>query len=179
MWIQLTPRMPASVSPSSADLGPQADRLRLDRQLCFALYSASNLMVRAYGPHLEELGLTYPQYVAMLALWSCSPRTVGNLADELMLNFGTLSPLLKRLEARGLVVRRRDVQDERRVLVELTPRGQALRQDALDMQDRLRCLVDLPLDALVELRERTQALVSTLLRDPGRQASPPSKESSP
>jgi len=152
-------------SPSALhEESPAASRLRLDRQLCFALYAASNLIVRAYGPCLQSLGLTYPQYLAMLALWTQSPRTVGSLCEELMLNFGTLSPLLKRLESVGLIARHRDPKDERRVVVELTPAGSALKREALDMQDKLQCLIDLPLEELGQLRERTQILTDSLLR---------------
>jgi len=155
---------------------PAGSRLRLDQQLCFALYSASNLVVRAYGPYLSELGLTYPQYLAMLALWADAPSTVGKLAEALMLDFGTLSPLLKRLETRGYISRRRDASDERRVVVELTPAGVAMQEAALAMQDKLRCLVDLPLQDLVELRERAQAFTANLLRETTQRATPPSPE---
>ncbi|HEX6913526.1 MAG TPA: MarR family transcriptional regulator [Longimicrobium sp.] len=106
---------------------PGADDLRLERQLCFALYSAANLTTRLYRPLLEPLGITYPQYLAMLALWERAPRSVGALGGALGLDSGTLTPLLKRLEAGGLVTRTRDAADERRVLVGLTPAGLDLR----------------------------------------------------
>lgn len=105
--------------------------LELDNQLCFALYDASRAVVRAYGPLLAELGLTYPQYLTMLVLWeSDQPVSVGDLGDRLHLDSGTLSPLVKRLERLGLVARRRDSADERRVLVSLTTDGESLRQQA-------------------------------------------------
>lgn len=103
---------------------------KLDQQLCFALYSASGLMTKLYRPLLDPLGLTYPQYLAMLALWERAPSTVGELGEALGLDSATLTPLLKRLEAGGLVTRRRDPADERRVLVEPTAEGQALREQA-------------------------------------------------
>ncbi len=105
------------------------EQLELDRQLCFALYSASRAVVRAYGPLLDEAGITYPQYLALMVLWDEpeSALTVGELGEALRLDTGTLTPLLKRLEQAGLVVRARDVADERRVLVSLTSDGLALR----------------------------------------------------
>ena len=87
---------------------------KLEQHLCFALYSASGLMTRLYRPLLEPLGLTYPQYLAMLVLWERAPSTVGALGEALGLDSATLTPLLKRLEANGLVTRRRDAADERR-----------------------------------------------------------------
>lgn len=115
--------------------------LRLDQQLCFPLYAASNLMTRLYRPLLDELGLTYPQYLAMLVLWEATPCTVSALGERLLLDSGTLTPLLKRLESAGLVCRTRDVADERRVLVSLTENGLALRAHADGVPHRLVCRV--------------------------------------
>ena len=112
---------------------------RLDQQLCFALYSASGLMTKLYRPLLDPLGLTYPQYIAMLVIWEKAPRTVGELGEALGLDSATLTPLLKRLEAGGLVTRRRDAADERRVLVEPTANGQALREQAKSVPAALAC----------------------------------------
>jgi MarR family transcriptional regulator, organic hydroperoxide resistance regulator len=105
------------------------EQLELDRQLCFALYSASRAVVRAYGPLLDEAGITYPQYLALMVLWDepDTALTVGELGVALRLDTGTLTPLLKRLEQAGLVARARDAADERRVLVSLTSEGLALR----------------------------------------------------
>ncbi len=103
------------------------DLLKLDHQLCFALYSASLAMTKLYKPLLDELGLTYPQYIAMLALWEEDGMTVSALGERLHLDSGTLTPLLKRLEAADLLVRLRDVDDERRVRIRLTPAGRKLR----------------------------------------------------
>ena len=104
-------------------------QLQLDRQLCFALYTASRAIVRAYGPLLEGTGLTYPQYITMLVLWEDPdrPRSVGELGERLHLDSGTLTPLLKRLASTGYVTRSRDAEDERRVLVGLTAEGLSLR----------------------------------------------------
>jgi MarR family transcriptional regulator, organic hydroperoxide resistance regulator len=132
--------------------------LRLDNQLCFALYGAANRMTRLYRPILDALGLTYPQYLAMLVLWEQSPRTVGALGDALDLDSSTLTPLLKRLEAGGLVERHRDPDDERRVIVALTDKGRALREQAVSVPGKLFCALDLPLEALTALRERLKTL---------------------
>lgn len=104
--------------------------LKLDHQLCFALYSASLAMTKLYKPLLEEMGLTYPQYLAMLVLWENDGVTVSELGKRLYLDSGTLTPLLKRLEAADLVTRLRDVQDERRVLIRLTATGRKLKARA-------------------------------------------------
>ena len=132
--------------------------LRLDRQLCFALYGAANRVTRLYRPLLEALGLTYPQYLAMLVLWEASPRTVGALGEALDLESSTLTPLLKRLETQGLVARTRDPQDERRVIVALTDAGVALREQARSIPEQLFCKLQLPLDELGDLRERLRSL---------------------
>lgn len=140
----------------------RAETPRLDRQLCFALYSASGLMTKLYRPLLAPLGLTYPQYLTMLALWEKAPRTVGELGDTLGLDPATLTPLLKRMEAGGLISRRRDAADERRVLVEPTAQGEALRAAASGIQDALGCRLPLAPAELAGLRDTLQALVGQL-----------------
>lgn len=104
--------------------------LQLDHQLCFALYSASLAMTKLYKPMLDEMGLTYPQYLALLVLWERDGVTVSELGERLHLDSGTLTPLLKRLEVAELVTRLRDVQDERRVLIRLTAAGRKLKARA-------------------------------------------------
>ncbi len=111
--------------------------LRLEDQLCFALYSASRAVTSAYRPLLDELNLTYPQYLVLLVLWEEEPCTVGHLGERLHLDSGTLSPLLKRLESAGLVCRQRSATDERRVGITLTPQGRALEERAACIPDRL------------------------------------------
>ncbi|TPK82223.1 MULTISPECIES: MarR family winged helix-turn-helix transcriptional regulator [unclassified Mesorhizobium] len=135
---------------------------RLDQQLCFALYSASGLMTKVYRPLLEPLGLTYPQYLAMLALWERAPSTIGELGEALGLDSATLTPLLKRMEAGGLVTRRRDAADERRVLVEPTAKGQALRARMKDVLSALACAVPLGPDELKTLHATLTRLVANL-----------------
>ncbi|MFP8778422.1 MarR family winged helix-turn-helix transcriptional regulator [Hydrogenophaga sp. RWCD_12] len=118
-------------TPRNTALSEQA--LRLDHQLCFALYSASLAMTKLYKPLLDELGLTYPQYLALLVLWEQDGVTVSDLGEKLYLDSGTLTPLLKRMEAAGLVSRLRDAADERRVLIRLTADGRQLKARALSI----------------------------------------------
>jgi DNA-binding MarR family transcriptional regulator len=137
-------------------------QLELDRQLCFALYDASRSVVRAYGPLLGELGLTYPQYLTMLVLWESDPVSVGELGQRLHLDSGTLTPLIKRLELNGHVVRRRDPQDERRVLVELTDQGRALRDRAADVPARVFDRYGLDLAQVERLRDELTRLARAI-----------------
>ncbi|WP_258133163.1 MarR family winged helix-turn-helix transcriptional regulator [Microbacterium sp. MYb64] len=109
------------------------DLLRLENQLCFALVTAARNVVGIYRPILEPLGLTHPQYLAMLALWEQSPRSLGDLASALAMDPATASPLVKRLESDGLIERHRSVTDERRLDIALTAKGTALREQALDV----------------------------------------------
>lgn len=140
-----------------------APQLGLDQLLCFALYDASRALIRAYRPLLEPLGLTYPQYVAMLALWEESePVTVGALGDRLGLDSGTLTPLLKRLEQSGLVQRHRDPEDERRVLVTLTSAGWALRDEAADIPACLQERLQLDVPTVLALRQQLVELAATV-----------------
>lgn len=106
------------------------DMLRLDAQLCFPLYAASRAVIRQYHPYLSELDLTYTQYIAMMALWERSPQSVKELGEKLRLDTGTLTPLLKAMEKKGLVRRCRSEKDERSVLISLTEGGEALREKA-------------------------------------------------
>ena len=146
----------SSVQPKGTEHAAGAALPRLDQQLCFALYSAVNRVTRLYRPVLSALGLTYPQYLAMLALWEHSPRTVGALGEALDLDSGTVTPLLKRLEKQDLVRRRRDPSDERRVIVELTEAGQALRARAAEVPASLACQIALPPAELMNLRDQVQ-----------------------
>lgn len=111
--------------------------LRLEQQLCFAVYAASHAFTRFYKPLLAELGVTYPQYLALLTLWEDDGLSVTAIGDRLLLDSGTLTPLLKRLEAQGLVTRTRSAADERQVLIRLTPRGSALREVAGTFPSRI------------------------------------------
>lgn len=140
------------------------DPLRLDRQICFPLYAASNLINRLYRPVLSKLGLTYPQYLVMLALWEQAPRTVGALGEALYLDSGTLTPLLKRMEQAGLLTRKRDPEDERRVQVDLTGEGRALRAEAQRVPETLTAGFEGDPADVEKLRDSVQALVATLAK---------------
>ncbi len=149
---------------------PPPDRsewLKLDHQLCFALYSASLAMTRLYKPLLEPLGLTYPQYLVLLVLWEGDGLTVGQLGQRLALDSGTLTPLLKRLEAAGLVQRLRDSADERRVLLQLSAAGRALKTRATEVPAAVACAAGCSLDELASLTARLKSL-----RDQVVQATP-------
>ena len=132
--------------------------LQLDNQLCFALYSTSLAMTKLYKPLLAELGLTYPQYLAMLVLWESDGLMVSELGDRLYLDSGTLTPLLKRLEASGYISRLRDVNDERRVHITLTSSGRKLKARAVKLPDCVLTASQCALPELLALTNQLQAL---------------------
>ena len=134
------------------------EMLRLDNQLCFAIYSASLAMTRLYKPLLDQLELTYPQYLVMLVLWEQDGLMVSELGQRLSLDSGTLTPLLKRLEASGYVSRIRDVQDERRVHINLTTAGRRLKSRAAKVPACLMAASECSVDELVALTHQVQAL---------------------
>ncbi|MDR9862804.1 MULTISPECIES: MarR family winged helix-turn-helix transcriptional regulator [Pseudomonas] len=143
------------------------DSLKLDSQLCFKLYAASRAVIRGYKPMLDQLGLTYPQYLAMLVLWEwqqSAPEqpTVKALGERLALDSGTLTPLLKRLEQLQLVQRQRSARDEREVHLSLTPAGQALREQVGPLKARLLCDSGVDLDRLDELRDGLDHLLGQI-----------------
>jgi len=131
--------------------------LHLDNQLCFALYSTSLAMTKLYKPMLEELGLTYPQYLAMLVLWEQDGLTVSELGERLYLDSGTLTPLLKRLETAGLVSRIRAVQDERRVHITLTAAGRKLKAKAAKIPGCILSATQCTIPELVSLTQQVQS----------------------
>ena len=133
----------------------------LDSHLCFALYAASNHMTRMFIPFLRKLGVTYPQYLVLVVLWERGPLGVGDLASALRIDFGTLSPMLKRIESKGLVTRRRKPTDERRVLVDLTPKGVSLRKRTEQMLGEFYCFLNMPLDELFDLKDRLHNFVNS------------------
>jgi MarR family transcriptional regulator, organic hydroperoxide resistance regulator len=144
--------MPSKPTGTSST-GKNEEWLRVGRQLSFALYSASNRVIRLHRPFLEPLGLTYPQFLVMLALYEDAPRSVGDLGHELGMETGTLTPLLKRLQAAGLVTRTRDSADERRVLIDLTQAGRALKEEACSVPEKIETACRLSNDQLAELRD--------------------------
>lgn len=138
--------------------------LRLDQQVCFALYAASRASTSAYREALAAVGLTYPQYLLMLALWEEDGLTIGQLGERMLLDSGTLSPLVTRLETVGLVTRQRASGDARSVAVALTPGGRALREEAGRIQCSLLDKLDLPPEDLLELRRLARRVVTALGR---------------
>ena len=139
-------------------------QLELDRQLCFALYTASRAVVRAYAPLLDDAGLTYPQYVTLLVLWEGpdQPRSIGELGERLHLDSGTLTPLLKRLASMGYVTRSRDAEDERRVLVTLTADGLALRDRLAAVPESFLACLGMDGPSASALRDQLTALAASL-----------------
>ncbi|MGW8483467.1 MarR family winged helix-turn-helix transcriptional regulator [Microbacterium sp. NPDC055903] len=133
-----------------------ADLLALENQLCFALVTAARNVVAIYRPILEPLGLTHPQYLVMLALWERAPRALGDLAADLALEPATASPLVKRLEADGLVSRRRSSEDERRLEIVLTEQGSALRARAVDVPRQVMAAVGMDGAEVAALRDGVQ-----------------------
>lgn len=148
--------MPATPDP----LNP----LLLCNQLCFALYSAQHAMTRVYRPLLEAMGLTYPQYLVMLLLWEQDGRSVKALGDQLGLDSGTLTPLLKRMEAQDFLHRSRDPADERVVRVNLSDKGRALQQQAACIPTQVAAATGLSLTELITLREELKRLRAALDR---------------
>ena len=131
--------------------------LQLDNQLCFALYSTSLAMTKLYKPMLEEMGLTYPQYLALLVLWEQDGLTVSELGERLYLDSGTLTPLLKRMETAGLVSRLRAVQDERRVHITLTAAGRKLKAKAAKIPGCILSATQCTIPELVSLTQQVQS----------------------
>ncbi|ODV14265.1 MAG: MarR family transcriptional regulator [Rhodanobacter sp. SCN 68-63] len=148
--------------PASALPADDASPLCLKRQLCFALYAASNRITRLARPALDALGLTYPQYLVLLVLWEHAPCTVGEIGQALMLDSGTLTPLLKRMEANGLLTRTRDRTDERCVRIALTAAGRALKRRAGNIPEGVRCQIALPAGDIESLREQLHALLQAI-----------------
>jgi DNA-binding MarR family transcriptional regulator len=144
---------------STAEDAPQ---LLLENQVCFPLYSAANAVVRAYRPLLEELNLTYLQYIVLMVLWEQSSLTVKELGERLGLDSGTLTPLLKRLENKGLVARRRSEMDERSRIISVTAAGKALRNKARDIPQQLACSIGLPAARAQDLRRLCTELLEAL-----------------
>jgi MarR family transcriptional regulator, organic hydroperoxide resistance regulator len=142
--------MPQKIDPEQA--------LLLDNQLCFALYSASLAMTKLYKPLLDELGLTYPQYLTLLVLWERDGLAVSELGERLSLDSGTLTPLLKRLEAAGLIARIRAIEDERRVHITLTAAGRKLKGRAQKIPGCILAASQCSIPELVQLTRQIQGL---------------------
>lgn len=141
------------------------DQLKLEHQICFPIYASSRLITRLYQPLLDELGLTYPQYLVMLVLWEQDGRTVQEVGKQLILNTNTLTPLLQRMESMGLLVRQRAEHDERSKIIALTAKGKQLKTNAQSVPERLvESISDAEVDpaTVVQLRNQLQDLVNIL-----------------
>ncbi|RJF99957.1 MarR family winged helix-turn-helix transcriptional regulator [Noviherbaspirillum saxi] len=143
------------------------DPLALDNQFCFALYSASLAMTKTYKPFLDKLGLTYPQYLVMLVLWQEDDVLVKSIGEKLFLDSGTLTPLLKRLEASELIARTRDETDERQVRITLTKEGRALKKKAQNIPHQVLCASGQPQEALAMLRSQLSTIRDDLAKTQG------------
>lgn len=138
------------------------EALKLDNQICFAIYACAREITKLYHPVLKELGLTYTQYIAMLALWERDRVTVKELGERLYLDSGTLTPLLKKLESLGYVLRARDRSDERQLLIEVTEAGRALKEKAFDVPEKVFCRTGLPAGELAGIREKMTELIRSI-----------------
>ncbi|MBU3110703.1 MarR family winged helix-turn-helix transcriptional regulator [Clostridium lacusfryxellense] len=138
------------------------EALKLDNQLCFALYACSREITKLYKPFLDKLGITYTQYISLLVLWEKDNITVKSMGKKLHLDSGTLTPLLKKLEAMNLVTRVRDTVDERNVYVSLTPNGIELKKMAIEIPNKLFCCTGLSLESAVVLKENISSLLLSL-----------------
>lgn len=141
------------------------ERLRLDNQICFPIYAASRLFIREYQPHLDKLGITYPQYLALMVLWETEETFVSEIAERLILNTNTITPLLKRMEAQGLIERERSNTDERKVIVRLTEKGRQLQTEAVKIPELFIAglLSDsTSLDDLKNLRDKLTGIIDQI-----------------
>lgn len=150
--------------PSGDNSKENSSLLQLDNQLCFSLYSATNAITRAYRPLLDALDLTYLQYMAMMVLWEEQSVSVKRLGERLHLDSGTLTPLLKRLEAKALVVRGRSPDDERVRVITLTDAGQSLKTQAETVPEQILCQTCMPLDELKQMKRLCDQLLKNLAR---------------
>ncbi len=137
------------------------DMLKLDNQLCFALYACSREVTKHYKPELDKIGITYTQYVTLMVLWEKDNITVKELGTKLRLDSGTLTPLLKKLETKGLVTRTRDIKDERNVYVSLTEDGFNLKDKALEIPQKMSCIPDHSIKELMALKDEITKLLES------------------
>ena len=156
--------MSNSVPPAESRAAARAAQLHLDNQLCFALYATSLAMTKVYRPLLASLGLTYPQYIVMLALWQHGELSAGRLGECVALDSGTLVPLIRKLKARGLVERRRSMRDDRSVLITLTPAGAQLHERAHAVRRQVACATTWSQQEGQALTRSLQNLRAALLR---------------
>ena len=149
-------------SADMVEVERETDALLLDNQLCYALYAAAHRMTKSYRPLLERLGLTYPQYLVLLVLWEQDGVTVSEIGRRLRLDSGTLTPVLKRLESAGFLLRTRRQSDEREVEIALTPEGAALRADAVAVREAVMCQLELSEPEIRALRKDLSLVIERL-----------------
>jgi MarR family transcriptional regulator, organic hydroperoxide resistance regulator len=141
------------------------EQLKLGNQVCFPLYAASRLITREYQPFLDKIGITYPQYLVLMVLWETDGMAVNDIADRLILNTNTITPLLKRMEAQGIVTRTRSGSDERKVIVHLARKGRAMQTKAAPVPEKLMKSIvteGMTVQKLTELRDKVNVLVKVL-----------------
>jgi MarR family transcriptional regulator, organic hydroperoxide resistance regulator len=142
------------------------EQLKLSNQVCFPVYAASRLITRGYQPYLDKLGITYPQYLVLLVLWEIDGISVNEIAHKLILNTNTITPLLKRMEVQGIILRERSAEDERKVMVHLTDKGWSMREGAaaipLKLAEGLQA-GNMNLQELIELRDKLNSLIRLML----------------
>lgn len=143
------------------------DQLKLENQLCFPVYAASRLITREYQPFLDKLEITYPQYLVLMVLWEHDGLPVNDIAKKLVLNTNTITPLLKRMEQQGIISRKRSEEDERKVLVKLTKKGNNLQEEAAKIPEELvkrLSVSDIDFEDLAKLKESLNAIISFLTK---------------
>lgn len=146
------------------------EQLKLENQICFPFYAISRLIIRAYQPYLEKMGITYPQYLVLLVLWEKDDVSVQYIGDKLILNTNTVTPLLKRMESMGLIVRQRAKDDERKVMVQLTGKGKSLKNTSSLIPEKLLEKIsdpDFNLEELISMKENLQDWMNFLEKKQG------------
>lgn len=143
----------------------KSNALHLDQQLCFALYSASRTIVQTYDAYLKELGITYPQFLVLSALWQADFQSVKELGESLLLDSGTLSPVLKKLQVKGLVKKNRTSEDQRSVCVQLSATGKNMQKVAAKIPQQIFCKLHMKEKEVIDLRRQLHALTEVLKKD--------------
>lgn len=138
------------------------DNIKLDNQICFSLYAASREIIKLYKPVLDKFNLTYTQYITMLVLWEEEKATVKGIGKRLHLDSGTLTPLLKKLEAMELITRYRDSNDDRVVIAELTEKGRILKEEIVNVPEKVFCKVNMDVEMATELKSKLDELLEIL-----------------
>lgn len=136
--------------------------LKLENQICFPLYVASRLVTRAYQPMLDDMGITYPQYLVLLSLWEQDKQTVNQISQGLFLNTNTITPLLKRMEKTGIITRTRSQEDERKVLITLTEQGKVLKEKAYCIPENILASMGKSTDEVIQLKKQLHSLIQQM-----------------